>query len=1243
MDKKILFLFGVLVVVMLIVSACEENIGGEAGRNVKGEQLEKGLENIEENLPMQFNSQNLLDEIQTLRNNEEKLNIKEINKVIKEKGGLWKAGETKFSNITKEEAKEFLGLKITDQELQDAKTKQEQKKSASPKGRDDLPDFFDWRDLHGGLDYTTPIRDQSSCGSCWAFGAVGALEAGIDAYYNNPNLNVDLSEQDLVSCYLPYGCCGGSISEIETLFGNYFQNTGIANETCFLYEACDATNPPPCYLNDCSYEVPCSNKCANWQDGAWKTLSYTESELTIDALKTTLIENGPIEVGMEVYQDFFSYENGIYHHVIGNSVGYHAVLVVGFGVYDGMDYWIVKNSWNNWWGEDGYFRILVGDCLIDSWFAYAVEQPEPLLGNAPEKLCTDNDNDNYCYWGLSNKPSNCPTCDNLIEDCDDSNATIFENCGQNTESTGFFNVDSDPPDAKVYVKDFYSEDWFYRGKTPIQFELNVGERKVKIKKIGYFEANITANITENSNEEINIILEHDPQFLEGWPVEIISAYPNEERVVQSFLVTDLNNDGTKEVIIITTTHDENNPFYSDSIYVIESNGEFMDGWPKSLPEEGYVREGSIAADLNNDGNKEIIVLARTGYNSNYWPKGYIQIYNYDGTTFDGWPKIINPINQVVGLTVGDIDLNGDIEIIAGSGSTYGTGIDCLSNLDCGPTGICYNGYCMDVYRDMYVFNSNGTNFEGWPIEFDMPYVPRSPPVLTNLDDDPELEIVITAFNQLTTSTNPLSHYTYAFNSDGSLVTGFPSIIPNNSWGWTLVSGDINNDNINEIITQKGPISNQGEYLNWNNPNIKMYSVSLGNVNQDSNIEIVYGDVDGKAYLVDYEGNQLTGWPIGPPQNNFYADGVPIIGDLFGNKEKEIIIPWLSYNGGKSGLYVYNLNGTIIEGFPKFQGEVSADVYVVEDLDNDGDIEMISSSTNGQTIIVLDLIKEYNSSSLEWPMFQHDAQHTGNYHFGSNQSLECSDGTSFNECSFDKPLYCSVNGDLVDNCQECGCSGGFVCVDDGQCYNASLFDCEDVTDFSICAAYGMCDANLDGTINGDDVTHIAQYSINLLNTCGFQGAECYCDISGDGTISGTDASRLSRMLPDDTAKNLSKETIAVNTTSKENINNETILNDTNLIAEEIDLEETNDENIEEIKQEDLILEETDVNEEIIKENIVPTLQKETGNETILNGTRPAHKKDSIKTTSKNIAGSAYQQGVSDNFFTRVFNAIINIFS
>lgn len=78
------------------------------------------------------------------------------------------------------------------------------------------------------------------------------------------------------------------------------------------------------------------------------------------AIQQAIVEGGPVEVAFTVYSDFENYASGIYQHKSGGQVGGHAVKMVGWGVDDGVKYWKIANSWNPYWGENGYFRMIRG-------------------------------------------------------------------------------------------------------------------------------------------------------------------------------------------------------------------------------------------------------------------------------------------------------------------------------------------------------------------------------------------------------------------------------------------------------------------------------------------------------------------------------------------------------------------------------------------------------------------------------------------------------------------------------------------------------------------------------------------------------------------------------------------------------------------------------------------------------------------------------------------------------------------
>ena len=216
-----------------------------------------------------------------------------------------------------------------------------------PRDFPNVPTKFDWREM-AGEDWMTPVKNQLGCGSCAAFAALGALEAGIRIAYGNPQMEVDLSEQHLFSCAggdCPTGLYMGDAND-------YIKEFGVPDEACLPYTAVDDN---------------CGDTCPDWQDrvekiDTWDLLwQYNNDD---EELKLRVM-NYPVACYMEVYGDFFGYDGGVYEHVTGSLAGGHFVVVVGWN--DDLDCWICKNSWGDSWGENGYFRILRGETYIGTW------------------------------------------------------------------------------------------------------------------------------------------------------------------------------------------------------------------------------------------------------------------------------------------------------------------------------------------------------------------------------------------------------------------------------------------------------------------------------------------------------------------------------------------------------------------------------------------------------------------------------------------------------------------------------------------------------------------------------------------------------------------------------------------------------------------------------------------------------------------------------------------------------------
>ncbi|KAK8842487.1 hypothetical protein M9Y10_026076 [Tritrichomonas musculus] len=198
----------------------------------------------------------------------------------------------------------------------------------------DIPDSIDWREKN----IVNEIRDQGQCGSCWAFGTIQACES---AYALTHGILLSCSEQNLVDCcYACGGCTGGDESQALDYILNY-QNGYLNSEDVYPYKA---------HQCDCTYD---SSKGIN------KIKSYVHGIKDDEIYLQHLVAQGVCDIGIDAsWISFHEYSSGIYDNpdCTGDSLS-HAVGLVGYGAENGVEYWIVRNSWGKMWGEDGYVRM----------------------------------------------------------------------------------------------------------------------------------------------------------------------------------------------------------------------------------------------------------------------------------------------------------------------------------------------------------------------------------------------------------------------------------------------------------------------------------------------------------------------------------------------------------------------------------------------------------------------------------------------------------------------------------------------------------------------------------------------------------------------------------------------------------------------------------------------------------------------------------------------------------------------
>ena len=248
-----------------------------------------------------------------------------------------------------------------------------------PRVGEELPEKVDWRELGA----VVPVKDQGSCGSCWAFSTIAAVE-GINKIVTDDLIS--LSEQELVDCDIGYneGCNGGLM---DYAFEFIINNGGIDTEEDYPYTGydgrCDTFRKNAHVVTISSYEdVP----------------AYNEKALQ------KAVANQPVSVAIEGGgRSFQLYASGVFAGSCGTALD-HGVAVVGYGSENSKDYWIVRNSWGESWGESGYIRMernvaaSTGKCGIAMEPSYPLKKgpnppnpgPSPPSPVAPPNTC-----DNY--------------------------------------------------------------------------------------------------------------------------------------------------------------------------------------------------------------------------------------------------------------------------------------------------------------------------------------------------------------------------------------------------------------------------------------------------------------------------------------------------------------------------------------------------------------------------------------------------------------------------------------------------------------------------------------------------------------------------------------------------------------------------------------------------------------------------------------------------------------------------------
>lgn len=213
--------------------------------------------------------------------------------------------------------------------------------------------------------FYSSIKDQRSCGSCYAFSSTFALAKRYCLQQQQKYSNLDLSPQDMVSCDNTNQKCFGGIPYDTYVF---LENYGVSEEICTPYDS---------FIDQYKRQFypPCSSICRDYRYSYIKyktrpnTIRYIDNTYNNneEAIKQEIYYHGPVSSVLEAFEDLSTYRGGIYttRETDYSKAGGHAITIVGWG-FDNRygQYWIIANSWGPNWGENGYFKIPFKHCRV---------------------------------------------------------------------------------------------------------------------------------------------------------------------------------------------------------------------------------------------------------------------------------------------------------------------------------------------------------------------------------------------------------------------------------------------------------------------------------------------------------------------------------------------------------------------------------------------------------------------------------------------------------------------------------------------------------------------------------------------------------------------------------------------------------------------------------------------------------------------------------------------------------------
>ncbi len=442
--------------------------------------------------------------------------------------------------------------------------------------------------------------------------------------------------------------------------------------------------------------------------------------------------------------------------------------------------------------------------------------------------------------------------------------------------------------------------------------------------------------------------------LAGWPVAITDS----GLILQSATIADVDGDGVAEIAIATRGISHTSPFITGKVYLYTVNGNMISGWPRdadSYPGQGNPKDiiATPPSIGNLTGGGIIVVSTSTDFDSGAEDKGLINAWSYDGTAL--WSE-----SSTTGVaarsptTLVDLDGDGNLEIIVPSKDGKLYAFDASGGVQ-------------------WSSSMGGINVAGAAASGDL-----------NGDNKPDLVVTASDGNIHAFTDSGISLWNTSVGAEGKE---------------SPVIGDIDFDGDLEVVVS----TQNGMYLLEDDGSIawqisepkKAFSLALGDLDRDGYLEVVAGSTySNKLYVINANGSLRWDHPV---SSNEQTSASPIIMDLDNDGYPEILFVTSTTNSSDGKLYALSINNEIV--WSQEIGNSNAGTTVPPppsggDLQGDGDLEVVVPTIGG-TVHLYD-IPSISGGYLPWPMFHHDAKHTGLYDIPVFKMTSPQDGSTHNE-------------------------------------------------------------------------------------------------------------------------------------------------------------------------------------------------------------------------------------------------------